>query len=106
MLDKPNTAKIDPITFEVIRNKLQAITEEQAITESRRLHAWSTSEVFRRPRSTLSCPSTSRAFGGNDVLVAKLPGQLHRTHHTAGRTGGHERHRTARGIGDRHDAAC
>jgi N-methylhydantoinase B len=32
MLDKPNTAKIDPITFEVIRNKLQAITEEQAIT--------------------------------------------------------------------------
>jgi N-methylhydantoinase B len=32
MLDKPNAAKIDPITFEVIRNKLQAITEEQAIT--------------------------------------------------------------------------
>lgn len=32
MLDKPQTPKIDPITFEVIRNKLQAITEEQAIT--------------------------------------------------------------------------
>ena len=26
------TANIDPITFEVIRHKLEAITEEQAIT--------------------------------------------------------------------------
>lgn len=27
-----NEKTIDPITFEVVRNKLQAITEEQAIT--------------------------------------------------------------------------
>src|SRR3984893_13660664 len=29
---QPNSAVIDPITFEVIRHKLEAITEEQAIT--------------------------------------------------------------------------
>ena len=29
---QPNGSAIDPITFEVIRHKLEAITEEQAIT--------------------------------------------------------------------------
>ncbi|MGH6884280.1 MAG: hydantoinase B/oxoprolinase family protein, partial [Hypericibacter sp.] len=35
VLKADNTSRIDPITFEVIRHKLQAITEEQAITLKR-----------------------------------------------------------------------
>jgi hypothetical protein len=35
MLDKPNAAKIDPITFEVIRNKLQAITDSRPFPDRR-----------------------------------------------------------------------